>query len=268
MQFHHSQLGTVYASGRRARRVAAVAEPEPIIWMRAEKPARGPAPTYSRERIAAVAVEIADSEGIDAVSMRRIAKELGTGAMTLYRYLPAKEDLYSVMIDQAVGFEPQEPTGDVRADLATLARRQRQILRRHPWLAPLLAGRPIIGPNVLRGTERDLALLDGCGLGIDEMLDVLNPIRHWVNGAVQAELAERAAADQAGVDRLAWQQRMGPYLATQLATGEFPHLRQMIEVGQFRDADERFENGLAILLAGVETRLPAIHRRAGPPPAQ
>ncbi|WP_218105237.1 TetR/AcrR family transcriptional regulator [Micromonospora rhizosphaerae] len=244
-----------------------MAELEPIIWMRPEKPARGPAPTYSRERIAAVAIEIADSEGIDAVSMRRIAKELGTGAMTLYRYLPAKEDLYAVMIDHAVGFEPQEPTGDVRADLATLARRHRQILCRHPWLAPLLAGRPIIGPNVLRGTERDLALLGGCGLSIDEMLDVLNPIRHWVNGAVQAELAERAAADQSGVDRLAWQQRMGPYLTTLLATGEFPHLSQMIEESEFGDADERFENGLAILLAGVETRLPAIAGSTRPPSA-
>jgi len=238
--------------------VAVVSEPESIIWMRPEKPARGPAPTYSRERIAAVAIEIAGSEGIDAVSMRRIANELGTGAMTLYRYLPAKEDLYAVMIDQAVGFEPQESTGDLRADLATLARRHRQILRRHPWLALLLASRPIIGPNVLRGMERDLALLGGCGLRIDEMLDVLNLIRHWVNGAVQAELAERAAAYRSGVDRRAWQQRMGPYLKTLLATGEFPYLGQMIEASEFGDADERFENGLAILLDGVETRLSAM----------
>ncbi|MFI6336940.1 TetR/AcrR family transcriptional regulator [Streptomyces sp. NPDC050535] len=229
--------------------------PNPIIWMRPEKPARGPAPTYSRGQIAAVAVEIADSEGIDGVSMRRIAKELGTGAMTLYRYLPAKEDLYAVMVDQVVGFEPQEPTGDIRADLATLARRYRQTLRRHPWLAQLLAGRPIIGPNVLSAKERDLALLDGCGLGIEGMLDVLNLIQHWVNGAVQAELSEWAAGRKSGLDRHTWQQRMGPYLKTMLATGEFPHLGRMVQESEFAETDELFENGLAILLDGVEARL-------------
>jgi AcrR family transcriptional regulator len=229
-----------------------VSDSKSIIWMRPEKPTRGRAPTYSRDRIAAVAIEIADLEGIDAVSMRRIATELGTGAMTLYRYLPAKEDLYAVMIDQAVGFEPQEPTGCVRDDLATLARRHRQMLRRHSWLSPLLASRPIIGPNVLRGMERDLGLLGCSGLQIEQMLDVLNMIRHWVNGAVQAELAERATTHQSGIDRRAWQQRMGPYLMTLLATGDFPYLHQMIEASEFSDSDERFEHGLAILLDGVE----------------
>lgn len=228
-----------------------MAEPEPIIWMRSEKPARGPAPAYSRERIAAVAIEIADAEGLDAVSMRRIATELGTGAMTLYRYLPAKEDLFAVMTDQAVDFQAQEPSGDLRADLATLARRYREVLCRHPWLAPLLATRSMIGPNFLRGMERDFALLEGRGLRIDEMLDVLNLIRNWVNGAVQAELA---AADQSGADRLAWRQRMAPYMTKLLATGEFPRLSQMMREVEFGDAGERFENGLATLLAGIAAR--------------
>lgn len=241
--------------------MAVVAEQEPIIWMRPEKSAHGPAPMYSRDRIAAVAIGIADSEGIEAVSMRRIAKELGTGAMTLYRYLPAKDDLYAVMIDKAVGFEPQEPTGDVSADLAALARRHRRILRRHPWLAPLFANRPIMGPNVLRGTERDLALLGGRGMHINELIDVYNLVRTWVNGAVQAELAD---ADRSGADRLAWQRRMGPYLTTLLATGDFPYLGRMIEAAEFGDADERFEKGLAILLAGVESRLAAIAGTGGP----
>jgi AcrR family transcriptional regulator len=245
-----------------------VSESESIIWMRPERSARGPAPTYSRARIAAVAIEIADSEGLDAVSMRRIAGALGTGAMTLYRYLPAKEDLYAVMIDQAVGFEPQEPTGDVRADLTTLARRHRETLRRHSWLAPLLASRPIVGPNVLRGMERDLALLGGCGLRIDGMLNVLNLIRHWVNGAVQAELTERAAVYESGVDRHAWQVRMGPYLKTLLATGEFPYLSQMVESSEFGTPDERFEDGLAILLDGICARLPATAGHSGSPSAE
>ena len=233
-----------------------VSDSKPIIWMRPEKPARGPAPAHSRGQIAAVAIDIADSEGIEAASVRAIAKRLGTGAMTLYRYLPAKEDLYTVMIDEATGFEPQEPTGDLRADLTTLALRRRQIFLRHPWLAPLLATRPIMGPNFMRGMERDLAVLAGCGLGMDDTVHVLNLIHSWVGGAVQAELTERATAQQSGLDRHAWRLRMEPYLKSLLETGEFPHLSQMVQASEIGEADERFTNGLEIILDGIEARFP------------
>ncbi len=240
-----------------------MSDSKPIIWMRPEKPARGPAPTHSREQIAEVAIKIADAEGIEAASVRNIAKQLGTGAMTLYRYLPTKEDLYAVMIDKATGFERQEPTGDLRADLTTLARRRRQIFLRHPWLAPLLATRPVMGPNFLRGMERDLALLAGCDLDMDETLDVLNLIHSWVSGTVQAELTERAVAYQSGVDRHTWRLRMEPYLRSLLATGEFPYLSKMIQASEIGEGDERFENGLAIIMDGVEARFPTITKNNG-----
>ncbi|GAA3632196.1 TetR/AcrR family transcriptional regulator [Microlunatus ginsengisoli] len=233
-------------------------DPGPVIWLRPTKPARGPVPGYSRERIAEVAIAIADAEGIEAVSMRRIAAELGTGAMTLYRYLPAKEDLYAVMIDQAFGLEPQDASGDVRADLDTLARRYRSTLLRHPWLAGMAAGRPIMGPNLLRGNERDLALLDGHDLPIEEMLGVLNLIRHWVGGEVQDELADREAARRSGLDRDAWQARMAPYMRSLIETGEFPYLERMIYEAVGTGHDERFAHGLSILLDGIEARFAAI----------
>jgi AcrR family transcriptional regulator len=233
--------------------LVAVSDAKPVIWMRPEKPTRGPAPTHTREEIAAVAIKIADAEGIEAASVRNIARNLGAGAMTLYRYLPAKEDLWAVMIDEATVFEPQEPTGDLRADLIVLAHRRRQNFLRHPWLAPLLATRPIMGPNLLRGMERDLAVLGGCGLSIDDTMDVLNLIYSWVSGAVQAELTERANA-QSGVDRHSWRMRMKPYLLSLLATGEFPYLSKMTESAEIAEADEQFETGLAIILDGIEAR--------------
>ncbi len=228
-------------------------DPEPIIWMRPEKAARGPAPTHTREEIAAVAIKIADAEGLEAASIRKIAKDLGAGAMTLYRYLPTKEDLWAVMIDEATVFEPQEPTGDLRGDVMILARRRRQNFLRHPWLAPLLATRPIIGPNLLRGMERDLAVLGGCGLSIGDAVDVLNLIYSWVSGAVQAELTERANR-RSGVDRHSWRMRMKPYLMSLLATGEFPYLSKMTQAAEIAQDDEQFETGLAIILDGIEVR--------------
>lgn len=234
-----------------------VPDPKPIIWMQPEKPTRGPTPTHSRTEIAAVAIKIADAEGLEAASVRNIARNLGSGAMTLYRYLPTKEDLWAVMIDEASVFEPQEPTGDLRADLTILARRRRQNFLRHPWLAPLLATRPIIGPNYLRGMERDLAVLGGAGLSIEDAIDVLNLIYSWISGAVQAELTERQNTDQSGVDRDSWRMRMQPYLVSLLETGDFPHLSKMTEAAEFAAPDEQFETALAVILGGVEARYSA-----------
>ncbi|GGM06158.1 MULTISPECIES: TetR/AcrR family transcriptional regulator [Micromonospora] len=231
-----------------------MSEPKPVVWMRPEKPPRGPTPAHTREEIAAVAITIADAEGLEAASARNIARNLGAGAMTLYRYLPTKEDLWAVMIDEASVFEPQEPTGDLRADLAVIARRRRQNFLRHPWLAPLLATRPILGPNYLRGMERDLAVLGGDGLSIDDAIDVLHLIYSWVSGAVQAELTEKANVDRSGVDRHSWRMRMKPYLVSLLATGEFPYLSRMTEAAEIADADEQFETGLSIILEGIDSR--------------
>lgn len=231
-----------------------MSDPEPIIWMRPEKPTRGPAPAHTRAEIAAAAIEIADAEGLEAASVRNIAKSLGAGAMTLYRYLPTKEDLWAVMIDEATGFEPQEPTGDLRADLTVLARRRRQNFLRHPWLAPLLASRPIIGPNFLRSMERDLAVISGCGLSIDDTVDVLNLVYSWVSGAVQAELTERENERRSGGDRHSWRMRMKPYLVSLLETGEYPYLSKMTEATEFAEPEEQFETGLAIVLSGLEAR--------------
>lgn len=222
--------------------------------MRSEKPTRGPTPTHSREEIATAAIKIADAEGLEAASVRNIARSLGAGAMTLYRYLPTKEDLWAVMIDEASPFEPQEPTGDLCADLTVLARRRRKNFLRHPWLASLLATRPIIGPNYLRGMERDLAILGGNGLSIADAIDVMNLIYSWVTGTVQAELTEQANTNESGVDRQSWRKRMEPYLVSLLETGDFPYLSKMTEATEFAAADEQFETGLSIILAGIEAR--------------
>ncbi|MFG1607877.1 TetR/AcrR family transcriptional regulator [Actinoplanes sp. NPDC049265] len=229
-------------------------DPKPIVWMRPEKPTRGPAPSHSRGEIARTAITIADAEGLEAASMRTIARKLGAGAMTLYRYLPTKEDLWAVMIDEATAFEPQEPTGDLRTDLSTLARRRRKVFLRHPWLAPLLATRPIIGPNFLRSMERDLAVLGACGLTIEDSTDVMNLIYSWVSGAVQAELTDRANSEQSGLDRHGWRMRMKPYLVSLLATGDFPYLAKMTEATEIAEAGEQFETGLVIILSGIEAR--------------
>ena len=233
-----------------------MSEETPIIWMRPEKPARGPAPTYSRRQIAATAIKIADEEGLKALSMRRIAAELGTGAMTLYRYLPTKEDLYAVMLDEAYGeMEHRPPTGDVREDLRVLAHARRALLLRHRWLMAVAIGRPIFGPNMARGNEKYLALVDGHGLGIDDMFAVLALVQRWVTGFVQDEIAEAEGARRSGLDLVGWQRHIGPYVFQLLETDEFPYLARVVADAEHRPLDVQFEEGLAMILDGVEARL-------------
>jgi len=136
------------------------AEPAPSIWLRRERAAVGRPAQHSRAEITAVAIGIADREGLDAVSMRRVAAELGTGAASLYRYVATRDELLDLMTDAtAAEYELPEPTGDWLAELVTVGAQARAILRRHRWLANLIITRPVIGPNGVTLIEHVLTVL-------------------------------------------------------------------------------------------------------------
>jgi AcrR family transcriptional regulator len=115
----------------------------------------------TQTRLVAV-LRIADREGLDAVSMRRVAGELGVGAASLYRYMETRDELLDLMTDAtAAEYDFPPPTGDWLADLVAVGEQSRTILRRHPWLAALSLTRPVIGPNGLTVIEHILAILAG-----------------------------------------------------------------------------------------------------------
>ena len=153
-----------------------------LIWLRPERTGRGPRPAHSRDSIAAAAVTIADAEGLDAVSMRRVATALGAGTMSLYNYVPKKEQLFDLMLDAVVGeYElPASPSGDQRTDLQLLFRQQLEILRRHTWVPRLVVGRPSLGPNGLRYTEYFLACLGCIKFFATEKRSDWNPFLHLI----------------------------------------------------------------------------------------
>ena len=125
------------------------------IWLRPQRPARGPRPAYSRAQITELAVRVADAEGLAAASMRRIAAEIGTGAMSLYRYVPGRDDLIELMVDHVTGELdlPEVPSGNWRADLTLFAERSRAVRLRHPWVQDVRPLRYSFGPNQLRVLE-------------------------------------------------------------------------------------------------------------------
>jgi AcrR family transcriptional regulator len=234
--------------------------PPPVIWMRPEQPGRGPKPAYSRAEITAAAIRIADAEGLDAVSMRRIAQQIGAGAMSLYRYVPHKSDLLELMIDAVAGEYPASgmPSGDWRADLTALARGQRAAVLRHPWLIEL-APHSGMGPNTLRMIEATFSAVSVLGLGIDTMMEIVGQVTAYVTGYVHEELTDDKARRRSGLDREQWFRRQQPYVQKLIDSGDYPMLTRIVMDAKLphMDPDARFDRGLSRLLDGIAANLPA-----------
>jgi AcrR family transcriptional regulator len=146
-----------------------------LLWGPRPQPTRGPKPALSIERIAQAAIEVADADGLGAVSMQRIADELGFTKMALYRYVPGKAALIALMVDTAAREPPvlDSRSGGWQAQLDHWARRLLAVLQRHPWLLDATVGPRIMGPNELRWLEHAVAALDGTGLDGSERIDAV-----------------------------------------------------------------------------------------------
>ncbi|MGW2931592.1 TetR/AcrR family transcriptional regulator C-terminal domain-containing protein [Streptomyces sp. NPDC055722] len=227
------------------------AEPE-VIWSRPERAGRGPRPAYRRADIAAAAVRIADAGGLDAVSMRHVAAELGCGTMSLYNYVPRKEDLYELMVDAVSGeHELWEPSGDWRADMLRVAHQTRDLMRRHPWLPRLMSGIYGFSPNALRYVEHCLACLDPLEAPAGTKMELIAMLNSVVTMYVANELAtaERARSlpwseEQENAARTA-------YLGSRIATGAYPRIAAAFsEAPGPVDLEAAFERTLGRMLEG------------------
>ena len=228
-----------------------------VIWARPERAAKGPAPSRSRAQISAAAVELADAEGLEAVSMRKVAAMLGVGAASLYRYIENKDELYDLMIDHVEGEDGPPPplTGAWRVDLTRSRTRTRNSIHRHPWIASLAAGRPAFGPNSLAWAEQGIAAVDGLGLTIDEMLVFGEILRAFVRGFAIGELAGQQALQRAGLTMDQWMDLYGPYMLSVVERGNHPLLARVIIEAETPHAPDRndlvFTAGLARILDGL-----------------
>ena len=234
------------------------ATPRPPVWARPRSGGRGPQPSLSVDAIVTAAVALADAEGVDAVSMRRIAAELGAGTMSLYRYVETKDDLLDLMADQVMGEDgPGGPrTGEWRTDLRRIAVDYRRLMLRHPWVLPIAASRPPLGPNNLRRTEHLLGVLDGLGLTIAAMSGLTGTVLGFVRGVVLTEIAETEVARRTGLDEDHYRRSVGPYLTDVLAAGEHPLLARFVALADHDpDPDRSFLWGLERVLDGVAAGL-------------
>jgi AcrR family transcriptional regulator len=223
-----------------------------LVWERPEPPDRPVPAPLSRERIVRAAIELADADGLDAVSLRKVAAVLEVGPMRLYGYLATKEELLDLMLD-AVHVEIR-PAGDSwRAVLRSLAEAIRQAAHQHEWLADLIGGRPQLGPNTLASGEAVAAGM--AGVDLDTVVPAIAAVNAYVIGAVRREITERRAERASGMDQRQWQAAFGPYLMRTFATGRFPSVARMVHDGPHLDADQTFLAGLEFLLDGIAARI-------------
>jgi AcrR family transcriptional regulator len=235
--------------------MAAANEDKPdFLWMRAKRPPRNSALGLSAAQIAGAAIGIADRDGVDALSMRRVAAGLGCGTMSLYRHVRTKEELLDLMIDTIAGEHggPPKPSGDWQSDLRDAARRLRASSLRHPWLPPLSAARRSFGPNTLATIEFALSAVDGFGLSIDHMAAVIQTVHAFVHGFVLNELA-----DQEWRSPTPSHPGLAIYIRHIIEAGQYPlFTRLAMDAEDVPDPDASFEWQLQRVLEGLAAALP------------
>jgi AcrR family transcriptional regulator len=231
---------------------------ESVIWFRKEPSARRP--SHTRAEIAAAAVAIADAEGFDAVSMRRVAQKLGAGTMTLYHYVRNKHELVTLMVDAVMAgvLVPEgELSDDWRAGMEQIAKRTREVFRRHRWTLDRIGdGGP--GPNLMRHFEQSLQAASNAGISAEETFELIGLVDDYVFGFALRDAQERDEHERG------WPPETRDFLQRELDSGDYPLIRRFLgddaEAGSDLVAaivfkEGRFERGLKRLLDGIEAGL-------------
>jgi AcrR family transcriptional regulator len=234
------------------------------VWTRDEEQAAAPQP-LSREAIVAAAIEIADADGLEAVSIRRLATKLDARPMSLYSHIGRKGDLIDLMVDEVMAgavIPGGPPTDDWREALRQIAQRTRESTRAHPWMIAAAFHRPFLGPNALRHIDQSLAAVSSLPLSPERKRAVLLAIDTYTLGFVRWEVmspkAGKSGTPCAGRhDRGLSSAEIDTYIRAQAASGDYPHLAEFVG-GQEMSLGvkaEKFEVGLEWLLTGIEAEL-------------
>jgi AcrR family transcriptional regulator len=230
-----------------------------LLWFpEAAERKRGRRPGLSVARVVETGVAVADAEGLDAVSMRRVATELGVVPMTLYTYVPDKATLLELMLDRVYLAMPraQLPDRPWRERLATIAEENRRLVAGHPWVAGLPASRPPLGPGLMAKYEHELRAFDGCGLDDVETDAALTFLIGFVQSSARTAADVRAAAERSHETDFEWWQERGPVFEVVFDRHAYPTATRVgaaagAAMGAAYDADHAYAFGLERVLDGL-----------------
>jgi AcrR family transcriptional regulator len=204
-------------------------------------------PRLSREQVAAAALELLDREGLEALSMRRLADRLGVGTMTLYGYFRSKDELLDAVIDAAVANrEPFAFEGTWQEQIRRLMRGTRRGLGRHPGLVKVRADRPVLRPEALRFAETGVTILRGAGFGRTDAARAFRLLFTYVFGYVSFSPDETAEEAR----------RRSRAATAALPPDEYPALRDSSEeLAEAMAGEQTFDFGLDRIIDGLEAHL-------------
>jgi AcrR family transcriptional regulator len=228
-----------------------------LAWGLRDRGKRGPKPGLTLDRIVTAGIKVALTEGVGALSMARVASELGVGTMSLYRYVAAKDELLTLMVDAALGSPSAAARagGDWRSGLTAWAIGLRDAYRRHPWSLRVPISAPPLGPNNVAWLEQALRALAGTPLAEQDKLSCILLISGFVrNDATLTADFAAGGSDEPG------RPRYGTVLSQLIDAGDFPALREAIASGALDDEDDvdaEFNFGLARILDGIEALIRA-----------
>lgn len=223
-----------------------------MAWGLRERPVKGPKPGMSLSQIVRAAVAVAESEGVGAVSMARVAERLGAKTMSLYRHVSAKEELLALMVDTAMGPPPDLPRG-WRTGLEQLAWAQHTIYRRHPWVLRLPISAPCT-PNQVAWLERGLAALADTKLTESAKLSVVLLVNGYVRNEATMVAEVNVTFRAAGATPTEALRAYGALLSKVTDPDRFPALRAALTAGVFDREEhphEEFAFGLDRVLDGI-----------------
>lgn len=209
----------------------------------------------TREDVVRTAMAIADAEGSAALSMRRVATELGVATMSLYRHVPSKDELVERMVDTAFADHrlTAPPPADWLAALDAGARRLWEIFRRHPWAAAVMSlTRPQVTPNVLAYSEWVMSAMAAAGLEPHRIFQVHLTLFSYVRGLAVSLEPEVVAEQETGITFTEFVDAQDAAFASVFTSGAYPTFQKVATSADFDlDLDEQFAFGLRHLLAGL-----------------
>jgi AcrR family transcriptional regulator len=233
-----------------------------------ERPTRGRKPSLSVDAIVDAAIEMADEAGLGALSMRALAERLNAGTMSLYTHVPGKAELLDLMLDTVLGetARPDELPDGWRARLELVARENRALFGRHPWMLELVSFRPPMGPGVIAKYDFELRALEGVGLTDVEMDSVLALVLGYVQASARQVLEATLVEQRTGLTDEQWWEAQAPLLEQVIEPDDFPvgsrvGTASSKEYQGLWDPEHTFEFGLGRVLDGIEVLVEA--RRAG-----
>ena len=230
-----------------------------LLWRDAPAASRrGPQRGLNLDDVVACAIGLADREGLQAVTMRRVAQSLGVAAMTLYTYVPSKAELLDLMLDAAYAQMPRADSSGQpwRQRLTAVAEENRALFDAHPWTATVSTLRPPLGPGLMAKYEHELAALDGLGLDDVELDDALTYLLSFVQACAVAAADAKAARHYSAMDDEQWWAANAPLLGRVLDPRTYPLAIRVGTAagtarGSARDPDHAYRFGLRRVLDGL-----------------